>query len=464
MQFLRSLLRITCVAVTLSAGLSLDLSAEARLIPKKDLHVYLMMGGSEIAGQHKITGQTGKVIERCFLLNSSGEWEPARAPLNRHSSLGGEKAGLGPGLGFTQRMLQKNPDIRIGLIGCAAPKSRIEDWHMKSPEYRQARKMAKIAKKSGTLRGILWQHHSSHSALPLNEMKTLFAFFRSDMDQLNLPVVVGEIASREAMNAQLAELAEDVHAVAIAKVNGLAPDEENKMATSAVIEQGHRFADAMLGLHRKWDQRGDRAVPSDIKIVDPHIHARANQPDGLDRLATWMERNSIGQTIVSPIGSSRATTPEQREIMLSNFEKYRGKIHRFCLIEPGEVHSVDAAVALLEEEIDAGAVAFGEHYGRNLMFDDPENMLLYEACERTGLPVLFHIDQNKNMDELGLPRVERVLKTFPDCKLIAHAWWWLHFPEGTCDRQLREYPNLYADISGLRMAAMLNRDRGYTRE
>jgi len=46
----------------------------------------------------------------------------------------------------------------------------------------------------------------------------------------------------------------------------------------------------------------------------------------------------------------------------------------------------------------------------------------------------------------------------------AHAQFWLQLPNGTCDRLLQQYPSLYAEPSGLRMAAVLNRDRKYTRE
>ena len=98
------------------------------------------------------------------------------------------------------------------------------------------------------------------------------------------------------------------------------------------------------------------------------------------------------------------------------------------------------------------------------MFDDPANLRLFEACEQVGLPVHFHIDASKNMDERGLPRLERVLKMFPKCNFIAHAEFWLEFSNGTCDRLLQAYPNLYAEPSGHRMAAELNRDRKYTQE
>ena len=51
------------------------------------------------------------------------------------------------------------------------------------------------------------------------------------------------------------------------------------------------------------------------------------------------------------------------------------------------------------------------------MNDDPEacckNLLLYEVCGKTGLPVMFHIDRNKNTVEPGMARVDRVLGNFP---------------------------------------------------
>jgi predicted TIM-barrel fold metal-dependent hydrolase len=60
---------------------------------------------------------------------------------------------------------------------------------------------------------------------------------------------------------------------------------------------------------------------------------------------------------------------------------------------------------------------------------------------------MFHIDQKRNMDEPGLPRCEKVVKAYPDCIMIAHAFWWRHIGSGACDRLLSKYPNLYADLS-----------------
>ena len=125
---------------------------------------------------------------------------------------------------------------------------------------------------------------------------------------------------------------------------------------------------------------------------------------------------------------------------------------------------MEEAVEILKKEKANGAVGFGEHYGHDLMFDDPKNVMLYQACGKVGLPVMFHIDASKNMVKQGMRRVERVLELCPDTQIIAHAYWWLHLPNGTCDRMLEKYPNLYADVSGTRMVSVLNRDRGYTRD
>lgn len=209
-----------------------------------------------------------------------------------------------------------------------------------------------------------------------------------------------------------------------------------------------------------------RSEPEVIRWIDPHVHAMSVTPQGLRLVATWMEERNIERCIVSPLNEkgSRPQTEEEYQTMLENFRPYKGKIDRMCIIKKNEVQSVDEAVAILKRERADGAIAFGEHYGEGLMFDDPQNMMLYEACEKVGLPVMFHIDQNKNMVEPGMERVDKVLKKFPNCKLVAHAFWWKGLGDGSCDRQLQEHPNLYADLSGRAVMGFMNKDRAYARE
>jgi predicted TIM-barrel fold metal-dependent hydrolase len=58
--------------------------------------------------------------------------------------------------------------------------------------------------------------------------------------------------------------------------------------------------------------------------------------------------------------------------------------------------------------------------------------------------------------------VDRVLKMFPKCNVVAHAYWWRQLKDA--DRQLQEHPNLYADMSGAVVVQVLNRDRKFARE
>ena len=226
------------------------------------------------------------------------------------------------------------------------------------------------------------------------------------------------------------------------------------------------FALAVLRPDSQAESPAATKPPSDIKFIDPHVHAMSVTPLGLRAVADWMEQRNVERCIVSPLNhkGSRPKTEDERQTMLDNFRPYRGRIFRMTIIEPDEVQTVEEAVAILKREIADGAIGFGEHYGVGLLFDDPKNLRLYEACQKVGLPVMFHIDQNKNMVETGMARVDRVLKMFPKCNLVAHAYWWRQLGNGACDRQLQEHPNLYADMSGHVVISVLNRDRNYARE
>lgn len=208
-------------------------------------------------------------------------------------------------------------------------------------------------------------------------------------------------------------------------------------------------------------------VPSENtsgRFNDSHVHFQARAPGDLDLVAEWMKSMNIGRVINHPLKQSLPRNEQEHEQMLRNYEKYQGCIERFCIIFPDDVKTEEEAVAILTREKKEGAIGFGEHYGENLLFDDPKLMRLYAACEKVGLPVMFHMDQNKNMDEKGLPRLENILKTYPKCLLIAHSDWWKNVADGTCDRLLQTYPNLYADISCTVKRSLFGSDKAMARE
>lgn len=445
--------------------------AHADQAPPKDLHIYILIGQSNMAGRAPITEDIAGVIDRCYLLDDKNQWVPAKNPLNLYSTIrkaeGMQK--LGPGYGFAVQMLKDNPDLKLGLIVNARGGSKIESWVGDKPEYYQALiKRVKALDDAGTIKGVLWHQGESNSDKPeqyLGQLTTLITNLRKDLGDEKLPFVAGQITNTPAMaiNDQIAKLPSVVHATAVASSEGLKTQDRWHFDTESQLKLGERYAEQMIRLHKQAEEEGKPQPPKDIQFIDVHVHAHAVNEGGLDLVAKWMARNNIDRCIVSPLDhkGSRAYTEDERKQMLAHYAKYKGRIERMCLIEPGDFDSVDAAVAQLKQEIKDGAIAMGEHYGKGLMFDDPKNLLIYEACEKADLPVMFHIDQNKNMVEPGMQRVDNVLKKYPDCKLIAHAYWWRQLKDA--DRQLQQYPNLYADLSGHVVPQVLERDRAFAR-
>ncbi len=460
---------VSCL-IGLVAPLLYGQQPETSIKPPENLHLYLLIGGENMAGRAGIPDDAKDIIDRCYLLNDKNEWEPARNPLNRNSAASKDAAlmGLGPGYAFARKMLEDHKDISIGLIVNTNDGSAIEDWLGKSEIYWAARKRAKVAMRQGTLKGVLWHHGEVAGKTPeayLENLNSLISNLRSDLCETTLPFVAGQIHKGPEINAQIAKLPEATHATAFVSSEGLTVTDGTHFDTKSQLLLGERYAEQMTRLQATLPNSAPKP-PADIKFIDPHVHAMSVTPDGLKAVAKWMEERNVERCIVSPLShkGSRPQNEEERAAMLANFSQYKGKIDRMCLIEPGEVATVDEAVTILKREIADGAVAFGEHYGVGLMFDDPKNLMLYEACEKVGLPVMFHIDQNKNMVEPGMERVDRVLKMYPKCKVVAHAYWWRQLKNGACDRQLQERPNLYADMSGSVVIQVLNRDRKYARE
>ncbi len=317
-----------------------------------NLHLYLLIGQSNMAGRAAIPKELEGVIDRCYLLNDKNEWEPARNPLNRHSSVrkGPGMQKLGPGHSFARKMLQQDKNATIGLIVNARGGTGIDEWHGKSDLYRGARKRTKEAMKHGTLKGVLWHQGESDQGKAdayLGKLHTLIANLRSDFNNPNLPFVAGQIAKPGTINTEIARLATSTHAASFASSNGLTTTDGTHFDTKSQILLGERYAEAMTALQAKLPAAPK--PPTDIKLIDPHVHAMSVTPLGLRAVAKWMEQRNVEQCIVSPLNhkGSRAWTEEERNQLLENFRPYQGRIHRMTIIDPGEVETVEAAVKIL---------------------------------------------------------------------------------------------------------------------
>ena len=143
----------------------------------------------------------------------------------------------------------------------------------------------------------------------------------------------------------------------------------------------------------------------------------------------------------------------------------------FCNVDPRWLTNspeADLSVPMMYYK-SLGAKGIGE-LTANLPADDPMMHNLFHHAEKCGLPILFHVGQQGDdygiVDGLGLHRIEEVLQKFPGLMLIGHShkWWseisgdcsWENragnpkgpvVPGGRVIELLRNYPNMYADLS-----------------
>lgn len=123
----------------------------------------------------------------------------------------------------------------------------------------------------------------------------------------------------------------------------------------------------------------------------------------------------------------------------------------------------------LKQLMGFGARGVGE-VCENLPFDDPYMLNLLRQTEKLGLPLTFHIGNNGHdygiVDTLGLPGLEKALKSFPKLRFLGHSQkFWAEIsgdateenrrgyptgkvvPGGRVPELMRRYPNLNCDLS-----------------
>lgn len=236
--------------------------------------------------------------------------------------------------------------------------------------------------------------------------------------------------------------------------------------------------------HRAFAAESRSSAPPAGRYVDCHVHIGTIPVNGTDPLTAedllrWMDAKDIAQAFVLPLVSPEAyPNPVSTEYVLKHTERYRDRLIPFCVIDPrNSWYGRGAALRKqLTKYIDQGAKGFGEHKP-GMAIDDPRNLELYAACEELKLPVVFHLDAERNTDQPGLPGLERVLKAHPNLPMIGHAHgFWASIsrnvqpadmgryprgevvPGGALDRLFDQYSNLYGDLSSGSGFNALNRD------
>ncbi|HEV3344713.1 MAG TPA: amidohydrolase family protein [Pirellulales bacterium] len=225
------------------------------------------------------------------------------------------------------------------------------------------------------------------------------------------------------------------------------------------------------------------------RFVDVHTHLgqtwNTDDPLTAEVLLRWMDSHDVATAVVLPLISPEASSyPLTTDFVLSETKPHRDRLIPFCSIDPRTsfVGGRKGLVDMLKRYVDAGAKGFGEHKP-GVKIDSPQNLALFAACEELQLPILFHLDNQRNTDSPGLPGLARVLEAHPSVHFIAHGpGWWASIsaaatqedlggyprgevvPGGTVDAFLEKYPNLYGDLSAPSGANALDRDKKFGRE
>jgi hypothetical protein len=197
------------LAALLTAGALLSVDARVaeaepariRLPERARVHLFLLVGQSNMAGRGDIEPADKEPIANVVALDAAGEWVPAVEPLHWDKP----SAGAGLGRAFAVEYAKTHPGITVGLIPAACGGSPIASWEpgkyfedTKSHPYDDALARARRAMTSGSLQGILWhQGESDRSAerAPLHEraLAALIDRFRHDLQAPSVPFVIGQL-------------------------------------------------------------------------------------------------------------------------------------------------------------------------------------------------------------------------------------------------------------------------------
>ena len=206
-------------------------------------------------------------------------------------------------------------------------------------------------------------------------------------------------------------------------------------------------------------------------LVPPHIKTGCPFLGEEEQLAVY-DRLDIEKGVLLPIVAPEAQwaiLPNEPTKMIA--DAHPDRFLWFCNVDPRMGNNRDSTdfSYLLEHYKRLGAKGMGE-LTSNLYADDPKMDRLYSCLEDLEMPLTIHIAPGFDgyygiVDDLGLPRLEKMLKAHPRLKWIGHSQcFWSEIssdndeavrhrmPKGKVSPGrlvdfMRTYENLYCDLS-----------------
>lgn len=252
-----------CLALT-----TLAVRAAQRQPPpaRQSLHVFLLLGQSNMAGRGVVEAEDRVPLARVLMLDRSGAWVPAVDPMHFDKPV----AGVGLGRSFAARLTAEDPTVAVGLVPAAVGGSPIDAWRPGARDaatgthpWDDAMARARVALASGTLRGVLW-HQGESDATPAlapgyaAKLDALVARLRQTLGVHDVPVIVGQLGhfdgaawddARRTIDEAHRALPDRVARTAFVSSEGLT-DKGDRLHFDArsLRELGRRYAEAYLQL------------------------------------------------------------------------------------------------------------------------------------------------------------------------------------------------------------------------
>ena len=295
------------------AGLALAAMSVTATAQDPNFHVYLCFGQSNMEGNARYEAQDTVVNPRFQVLSAvdntelgreKGKWYPARAPLCR------QRTGLTPADYFGRTMVDNLPEnIRVGVInvavgGCSIDlfrKDKAEEYMKTAPDwmkgmlkeydndaYGRLIEMAKIAQKSGVIKGILMHQGETNTGQKdwPAKVKEVYERILSDLNlkATDVPLLAGEVVNADvggtcaAHNPVVNSLPETIPTAYVIPSNGLTCAFDHLHFDAAGYrELGYRYARQMLKLmginipEKSTDKVAAPTVYSDLDYVGDGI-------------------------------------------------------------------------------------------------------------------------------------------------------------------------------------------------
>lgn len=209
---------------------------------------------------------------------------------------------------------------------------------------------------------------------------------------------------------------------------------------------------------------------------------------GIDQL--WLFSWEVSEDEYSPGGYHKVLPPTGLGIPLEDvIQVGREAPDRFVLGYMPHPKRPDA-IDRLKAAVEIHGIRVASELKVRVLFDDPDAIRLYHACGEMGLPITIHLDYPIDHGRGDYPRpnwwyggsiesFERAVAACPETNFIGHApGFWAHisgddkydkeaYPKGPIEsggkvsELLRQYDNLYADLSAGSGLTAISRDEEF---